>query len=1229
MLQQEKDLADYQYFVNNLPSVPSCVQQSAAWNDYHADEYINGEYRPKYILVNYEAELVDQIRSVNATGREVLPDGTKAYVTIEGQPIDEKLWQRVVSYVKLTRKMNHHIRGVFGNQAKIAHYDMYGVPFYQDWTGGASWYPNNGILYNENYQVTECAYCDELLPDFPGHAVYNNLSSSEKLVWIEKAVNALWDKVFRLAKAISKMCLFENAQGEADILDLREDLASLMPQIDPSNFIITGLNHYANSVHGALANNTHKYYTCTSNGFNDRAQVDSINDSESNRSREMSRHFKEQGRVGLFNNQRSGKFYSMMVQGVCGSDVADSFYEFYSSSDPNNAGYKKSWTSFSFTAQEIPSLPATANISTHPAGTRIYTNIASPKSGLRRSFLIDYPIISINNDLCARLNINSAIKEKDQLIWSDNTIGAAISSRLNFMVSATQGIYGQNRPCAQGETPHSGCRDVINNPYIKPTLLDHTTRIRNNNYDTFQCSKNPAEDSRYSPNCVDYCYTDAIKPHNGSYTISAVLGTRKMAYELAVEYASYDDMVAIPYEDLANDPYWTGYYGRFARFDPFITQPPLTIQEAQSYDSTEWPTIRLSETAKRAQGLALILGFRKDGSIHKYMKNPSQTHLRDWPQPAAQFDVDRRPGVACTVPVAGGNNTYLSFTGDNQNANALWVKDTGIQKIIESYLEYNYNRGYRRFLIWVPCGYLSTYGSGYTSAISSAMKQRVYTGNIINPSEACWHGNNLPIDPTTGLRIPQTIQQAQSTTLTFNENGRLNEWLTQLGAWIAAHPSADVGIYMGYAIPTLNGAPVGDIGISGDIGNGSSGQNATTGRGWQTPNPANNPAHATFLRNELQPWVDIGVNFFAIDAGPGMFNYANGGSVSYGPSAASKDPVGDYKAWLMQEFDLKTVMAEALPVDFRAQILDEFNKPINSGHPRKTMMKIDLTKETCKGTEVPSESEAGDPFNTVYTDDCWYNKGRERFRKLDAGGKDYRAQSGDSKDLVYSAGAYQYCPYLSLMNGYYDQGEWNIGPENEDTLGNFAGIDPNKMMCWYRQNTEIGVIVENIYLLSSDLRRIYRENFANWQGYGRLWETAPAWHDQGLATPTAAVSTNNLIGAHDGRQHTRDSEFYNRIRNEIFVKIKNYIDRGYVYWATISKLDGQLNKDVDQDVRRYVSGVEIDYSGYAEDEVTEAIQAPPQQRIYNTNTPNKYASDEILFENFINTSTSTDENTEG
>jgi hypothetical protein len=66
---------------------------------------------------------------------------------------------------------------------------------------------------------------------------------------------------------------------------------------------------------------------------------------------------------------------------------------------------------------------------------------------------------------------------------------------------------------------------------------------------------------------------------------------------------------------------------------------------------------------------------------------------------------------------------------------------------------------------------------------------------------------------------------------------------------------------------------------------------------------------------------------------------------------------------------------------------------------------------------------------------------------------------------------------------------------------------------------------------------------------------------------------------------------------------------------------------VDQDVRTYVDAVEIDYGSYAQDEITENEQPP--QRIYNTNSPNKYAADEILFENFINTSTSTDESTEG
>lgn len=108
-------------------------------------------------------------------------------------------------------------------------------------------------------------------------------------------------------------------------------------------------------------------------------------------------------------------------------------------------------------------------------------------------------------------------------------------------------------------------------------------------------------------------------------------------YGLAVEYASYDDMVSIPLEDIGNDVYWTGYYGQNGRFDPFVKTPPATVQLAQTYDSTGWSYFRLSETAKRAQALGLILAARKDASLNKFIKNPDQTNVRDWTTTTSKF----------------------------------------------------------------------------------------------------------------------------------------------------------------------------------------------------------------------------------------------------------------------------------------------------------------------------------------------------------------------------------------------------------------------------------------------------------------------------------------------------------------------------------------------------------------------------------------------------------------
>ena len=733
--------------------------------------------------------------------------------------------------------------------------------------------------------------------------------------------------------------------------------------------------------------------------------------------------------------------------------------------------------------------------------------------------------------------------------------------------------------------------------------------------------------------CVGYCYSDPIIPagSHGGAGIHTLLNARRHIYGIAVEYASYDDIVAIPYEDYGNDSYWIGYHGQNGRFDPFITTPPATVAEAQALDSSGWPHRRFSETSKRVQGLMYILAAKKDASLAKYMKNPERTYIRDWPQPAANFNVDRRPVSAIPDSVSGGDPAakYLNFV----NGVSIFTKNTGINKLIQDHLDWNYNRGVRRFMLWLPCGYLSADGGAYTSAVSSAMKNRVYTGGIINPAESCWSGITVK-DPTTNLFIPQTVAQANSAT--FNPNGRLDEWLDKFGDWITAHPLADVGIYIGYVIPTVDGIPnasthiamVGGAGATGDQ------QNTTTGRGWQIPDPANNAAHAAFLERELQPWIDIGITSIGLDVGQGMFNYAYGGTISYGDgtASASKSPVGDYKHWLMTRWPtLKTVIGEALPIDFKAPVLNEFNQIADTSYPRKTVYLTDTSMEVCKAEPTLNGSSL-DSINPIYTDSCWANKGRERFRKLNPDGKDYRTQT-DPNGLVYSAGAYQYCPYVILQSGNLNSGEWNIGKHNMGTISNWAGLDPNNMWCWYKRNTEIGLYVENYYVLSPTLRSVYRQYFPVGPGavqdYGNIWQLTPAWHDRGIAQPTPAIGPLQLLGPYDGRQHVRDSAFYNKVRNEIFVNIKNFIERGYVFWAGVSKNDLQLVKDVHADVLEYVAGFEVIDTLDPLDVITENRSLPvyeieSKSTAFRATKPIKDATiTQILLDTSVNTDQST------
>ncbi len=1257
-MQFTKQYAELTYRTNNITNAPECSFRSSNFRNFVDDYFENGVYKPKILHIDIEDRLTNMITAVNPTYRAAKGQ----YVGVSGQLITDTIWQRIVSQIKLMRKLTHYAKQVYGNQVKVHFYSPLPFSWWPDWA--PNWYPTNGApsLWGDVTDLpTLCPFCEELDIGYEGDEWYDSLNSAQKIEVLNRAVNALRNKVFAFQNALTKMLMFETDGSTPDILDLTSELKELMPHLDESNFVITGLNHYSNSALDFLSQSTYVAYAFTGGIFKPNKQpyphpiqTEWNNKAHANFVRAVVKNGKDMVRTGLYKNQIFAQMFTHTIQGNCGSDVAPHTYEYWNCDLKNESGYIKKWSSFdkiTATEQTPFSFPPTK------FGERDYgVNSSNAKNVNRASFARHLPSVNITNDEMNRNHLAMSHNVGSEALFSWNPVLSYVMGSVSNHITTPQGFRNQLRPCTsfeENDPETNNCTKISD--YVKPVQITNNFKLRENDYLAFSCSSS-------EPGCISYCHYQGKVYEGGDtyyYSTFDALLKRRWIYELSAEYASYDDMVAIPYEDITNDNYWVGYYGRNAQFDPFITTVPA---DAQSLDDTQWPYFQYSETGKKISVMGLVLACRKEASIYKYYKNKQTTHTRDWPQQNADFTVDRRPGHANPISVSGGTDRpdLLNWSSDNTASTSYWKKSIeinannelgaalgtiGLNKFFVDHITWNYNRGIRRFMIWVPCGTMhyimpnNELNAAYTSAVSSSMKKRVYdkikvnldgtydvVEKFVNPAEVCWYDWALSRTMSGGgtLIIPN-VAQAESLPSCddtnyvagpcFNPEARLTEYLTWLQDFINNKNSSsnlddhvDVGLYIGYTIPTVNGEPAhGEHVIVGDAGVGNWLQN-TTGptaegksvKGWQIPDPLNNIKHADFLREELQPWFDAGINFLGFDVSVGMFNYQNGGTLTYGSNAASRDPVGDYKAWLMNEWpQLKTVICEAIPVDFTAPILNEFNEIQSTTFPRKTMYDIDPQIEVCKGQLVTEVSASENTFNRVYTDSCWINKGRERFRKLDPDGK----TETNTTLLSYSPKAYQYSPYIATVSGYLNSAEWNINLEtNNDDSGNWTtwgGIDPNKMLCWYRGNTEIGAFVENFYLLSPSLLKAYRtqnptekDPVTGWQTYQNIWQYAPAWDDAGAPNPSPKPSG---LQPWDGRNTRRDEDYYNKVRNEMFLSVKNYIDRGYVFWSSTSKNDPLVIKDAHADTLTYVKFKEQDTSVYAED----TTQIPSELNINN------------------------------
>lgn len=446
----------------------------------------------------------------------------------------------------------------------------------------------------------------------------------------------------------------------------------------------------------------------------------------------------------------------------------------------------------------------------------------------------------------------------------------------------------------------------------------------------------------------------------------------------------------------------------------------------------------------------------------------------------------------------------------------------GVQQIIRS-MQYNYERGIRRFCLNDPHGTVSVTSDGYCTyggiwdCMRSKSIERPWDGTrFANPYYNCWpelsNGDTLPTYSTN--------PSDPYNTLTFNPDGRWSEFFVLLRVWLGSNSSYgyDVGLdgvtpmsdkrneveiilYTGFGIPT-NGVgdfPDHEVNYTHIIGVPSLQNRTDGGHGFQMPDPENNAAHAAYL-DRFKNWYTCGITGVGADVGLFAFNYEKGDWIYNNPV--------DMPSFHYQKH-----------TNMRRYLQKEYDSLPLSSDP-------DLGEVKYQDREFAYFAE-GHPWN-------WNKKHAVTYPDIDypvVGTSEYLDLFGITElhgDNTAHIGSWQhYCKYIQLYQGLsqFNNGTWQGGSGTA-----FNGADPNRKWRFNPDTTEIHLLITT------------------------------------LPTPYFDISDANMAAVDADIDSAENQE---KIQLCIDYWI-DYIDRGYVYQPTLYWNSYQVYKQIHKGIMQYL-----------------------------------------------------------